>query len=625
MLHLKLLGSLLLRSDTGSVPAAAQQKRRLGLLALLAIAGDRGISRDRLQAYLWPDSSPEKSRHALDQLIYAVRRALGTDPVLSGGRDLKLNRSIITTDVDTFSVAIGQRRWEDAVAEYGGPLLEGFHVSDSRDLETWIDSERMRIDQDYQSSLETLAKAAASAGDHQAAIAWLRRLAATDPLSSRIAIALIQALASAGEIPAAIQHARNYQQLVREELEIEPHSRVDELAQALARRSEISSSAGASQVAGPAVTPSLSADSTRPSHNKGKWRTLTIPLIGVAFVGMLVTDWRKPSSSLPVTASRTTVRAEAKEFYFRGMNAWADRTKDGFDTAVVNFRRALEIEPTYAEAYGGLANAYVLLGYSGYRPANAMFPKAKAAALRAIELDSALAAPHAALGLELTWERKFPEAEAAFKKAIALDPAYATAHQWYGMLLKILGRVKEAVTETRRAAELDPLSPQIQNTYATFLSASGDPAAALRQYEKMIGEEPDSAWVRRNPWLLTNMAAVYAANGMMDKALDAAERSVVINPTHPRSLMALANIHIKLGNPDSARKIFARVDTANEHYASEKAFFYLDLGMRDSAFAQFDRVEQWPIPIMISLSGNAGLRGDPRYHALMKKIGIPVL
>ncbi|MGK2962945.1 MAG: tetratricopeptide repeat protein [Gemmatimonadaceae bacterium] len=623
MLHLKVLGSLLLLSDTGAVPAAAQQKRRLGLLALLAIAGDRGISRDRLQSFLWPDSPPEKSRHALDQLIYAVRRALGTDPIFSEGRDLRLDRSVVRTDLEAFAVAMRERRWEDAVAEYGGPLLEGFYVSDNRDLESWIDSERMRIDQDYRSSLEALARSAALRGDNVTAVAWWRRLAASDPLSSRIAIEVIQALAASGENPAAIQHARNYERLVREELEIEPDPRIGALTSTLSPRIESPAVPRKPRVSASAATRERPLDPDPPSRKSSKWRVAAVPLAGLVLVGMLLTDWRKPTHSSPAVSTTMTVSAEAKEFYLRGMNAWANRTKEGFDTAVVSFRRAIEIEPAYAEAYGGLANAYVLLGYSGYRPANAMFPKAKAAALRAIDLDSTLAAPYAALGLELTWERRFAEAEAAFRKSIALDPSYPTAHQWYGMLLKILGRLDEAVAETRRAAELDPLSPQIQNTYATFLSASGDAPAALRQYEKMIGEEPDSAWVQRNPWLLTNMAAVYAANGLMVKALDAAERSVSINPTHPRSLMALASIHIKLGHPDSARKIFARVDKTNEHYAAEQAFFYLEMGMRDSAFAQFDRVKEWPVPIMISLGANARLRGDRRYYALLKKIGIP--
>jgi tetratricopeptide (TPR) repeat protein len=141
----------------------------------------------------------------------------------------------------------------------------------------------------------------------------------------------------------------------------------------------------------------------------------------------------------------------------------------------------------------------------------------------------------------------------------------------------------------------------------------------------MAGEEPDSAWVRRNPWLLTNMAAVYAANGMFDKALDAANRSIRITSRHPRSIAALSAVYAKMGKRDIARKVFAQVDTTNEHYAAERGFFYLDIGELDSAFRSFDRVEQWPIPILISL-GSSGQRfhNDPRYFALLKRLGMPL-
>ena len=95
------------------------------------------------------------------------------------------------------------------------------------------------------------------------------------------------------------------------------------------------------------------------------------------------------------------------------MTAWQDRSKSALDTAVIYFRRAAELDPSYAEAESGLANAYVMIGYSGYRPGDAMFPKAKAAALRAIQLDSMQAAPFAALGMELIWERNFANAMAS--------------------------------------------------------------------------------------------------------------------------------------------------------------------------------------------------------------------
>jgi DNA-binding SARP family transcriptional activator len=615
MLLLKLLGSLSLQSDTGPVSPEAQQKRRLGLLALLGIGRERGVPREKLQAYLWPESSAERSRHALDQLVYAVRRSLGIDPIISEGRDLRLDASIIATDLDAFTDAIRDERWEDAVARYGGSLLDGFYLSDSRELEGWIDSERARFTQQYLSALEKLARQAEGRHDRPATIAWWKKLAAADPLSSRIAIETIQSLAEAGENAAAIQHARNYQQLIRDELEVEPDPRIEKLISRLSQPQELPFEFPPSS---PPRSPTVSASQATLAQREFPWRIAVVGILIIGLIGFLALFQRAPARTVDKSPA-------ARSFYLRGLNAWNSRSKGGLDTAVVYFRRAIEIDPEYGEAYGGLANAYVLLGYSGYRPADAMFPKARATALRAIALDSTLAPPYSALGLELTWERKFAEAESAFRKSISLDPRYPTAHQWYGMLLKILGRIDEAVRETGVAAELDPLSLQIQNTYATFLSASGDPAAALRHYQKVVGEEPDSEWVRRNPWLLTNMAAVYAANGMFDKALAAAKRSVEITGHHPRSIAALTSVYARMGRRDMARSVFAQVDTTNEHYVAERAFFYLELGLLDSAFMQFDRVTEWPIPILISLGGSdSRFRHDPRYSALLRRLGMPV-
>ncbi len=631
------LGRLSLESNSGPAPPGVLQKRRLALLSILAIAGENGISRDRVMAFLWPESSSERSRHALDQLIYAVRRILGVGAIISRAADLTLGSTVVSSDVGDFTQAIRGQRWDDAVALYDGPLLDGVFLSDSRELESWIDGERARLGQDYQRALESLAMQAASRGDHHVSAGWWRRLSAADPTSSRIALELMQSMANAGERPAAIRHARAYQDLVRDEHGVEPNPKVEALATSLTRVGESEGRSGddiplakdtVSRVAD-AGTPAsgFQAPQTPDGHKRGqRWRIVAVlALVGAAAVfafSRFSGAGNLRTHAATVVSSGKPLDPQARLLYLRGLNSWNSRSKEGLDTAIVYFRRAIEIEPDYAEAYGGLANAYVLLGYSGYRPADAMFPKARAAALRAIELDSTIAPPHAALGLERTWERQFASAELAYRRALSLDPNYATAHQWYGMLLKILGRMNEAVRETGLASNLDPLSTQIQNTYATFLSASGQPRAALNHYQSMIGEEPDSEWVRRNPWLLTNMASVYADNGMFDKALESAERAVRITPGHPRSLRTLALVHSRMGRIDLAREVFAQVDTTHEHYTAERAFFYVDIGELDSAFLYFDRVERWPIPSLIALGGNSTLSGDPRYRTLLQKLGM---
>ncbi len=192
----------------------------------------------------------------------------------------------------------------------------------------------------------------------------------------------------------------------------------------------------------------------------------------------------------------------------------------------------------------------------------------------------------------------------------------------------IRGRMRDAVQETGRAAQLDPLSLQIQNNYASFLLASGQSDAALRHYQKVVGEEPDSAWVRRNPWLLTNMAAAYSENREFDKALRFATQAVKISPHHPRTLLALANVHLAMGQPQRAREVFAQTDTTNEQYASYRAFMYVNEGKTDSAFVWFDKVKEWGIPALISLRTSSGmqrLENDPRRRALFARLGLDSL
>jgi Flp pilus assembly protein TadD len=206
-----------------------------------------------------------------------------------------------------------------------------------------------------------------------------------------------------------------------------------------------------------------------------------------------------------------------------------------------------------------------------------------------------------------------------------LEPKNATAHQWYGVLLMILRRVPEAVAEEKRAADLEPLSLQIQNNYATFVNASGDHVGALRQFQKTVGEEPDSAWVRRNPWVLANMSRVYADNGQYANALQMINRALAIVPGNPRALHTMAVIYEEMGRSDLARQAFARADTSNEQYAAYRGMVYAGEGKLDSAFLWFGREEKWGIQPMLSLQSNQRLdpvRSDPRYKALLRRIGI---
>src|SRR6202521_270423 len=230
MFVLEVLGTLSLRGDTRPVPVAAQQKRPMGLLAILALGGRQGISRDQVEAYLWPESSGALARHSLDQTVYAIRHALGSDFILSTGRELRLNPNVVRVDAWEFEEAVRAGEWAAAVGHFKAPLLDGFYFGDSRELESWVDTERTRLLREYRTAIEFLADRSAEAGDHSQSITWCRELANSDPLSADATKKLMLALAASGDRAGAVKHARLYQELVRQELDIEPDSEIENLA-----------------------------------------------------------------------------------------------------------------------------------------------------------------------------------------------------------------------------------------------------------------------------------------------------------------------------------------------------------------------------------------------------------
>ncbi|MGN6393870.1 MAG: DPP IV N-terminal domain-containing protein [Gemmatimonadales bacterium] len=221
---------MFLERDGQRLSGAAAQPRRLALLALLASAGEHGLTRDRLLGMLWAETDEERARRGLNQALYALRQDMGADDVFLGTRDVRLNTELITSDVTGFTLAIKSDRLEDAVGIYAGPFLEGFHVSDAPEFERWLEEERAGLARDYATALRRLAERAGQQGAAGAAAEWWRRLAAQDPLNARVAIGLMEALVASGDSAGALQHARVYEVLLQQELDAPPDAAVVALA-----------------------------------------------------------------------------------------------------------------------------------------------------------------------------------------------------------------------------------------------------------------------------------------------------------------------------------------------------------------------------------------------------------
>jgi DNA-binding SARP family transcriptional activator len=215
MFRLEVFGGLVLVDEAGT--EVATQPRRLALLALLAAAGARGLTRAKLQTYLWPESPTDGARHALEQLLYYLRRQVDSKLFL-GPDPLRLNPQVITSDLGEFGQALASGALAEAAELFRGPLLDGFDLSDAPEFERWLETERSRLQGAYRQALFRLAEQEDRHGRHAAAIDWWGKLVAADPLSARGALGLMRALVAAGDRPEAVKYAQSYEALVREEL-----------------------------------------------------------------------------------------------------------------------------------------------------------------------------------------------------------------------------------------------------------------------------------------------------------------------------------------------------------------------------------------------------------------------
>jgi DNA-binding SARP family transcriptional activator/tetratricopeptide (TPR) repeat protein/TolB-like protein len=228
MPRLLALGSTFIAGPDGApLAGAASQRRLLGLLTLLAVAGDEGLTRDRILGILWPDSEPERARHALTQTLYHARRALDADDLfITGGGTVRLNRARLGSDVADFEAALAARERERAVELYRAPFLDGFYLNGAASFEHWSSQHRDRYAHLATAALEELADEAEERGDAAALLRWCRRLVALDPLDSRRTVRLMEALAAAGDPAGALQQARLHAALLEQELEIAPAEEV---------------------------------------------------------------------------------------------------------------------------------------------------------------------------------------------------------------------------------------------------------------------------------------------------------------------------------------------------------------------------------------------------------------
>lgn len=231
MVTLRLFGGALLEGEHGVTRGQVTQSRRLALLALLATAPNSSLSRDKLIAYLWPDCDVDKGRHRLNESLHVLRKALGTEAILSEGDALRLNLDQVSSDVAAFDHALQREDLEHAVSLHAGPFLDGFFLRHAPDFERWAETERRHRSSRYEEALEVLAARAEATGDLVEAVHRWKGLAAHDPFNSRFAVGLMRVMAAGGDPANAIRHAEEHARVLEDELGVHPPEDVQAFAQ----------------------------------------------------------------------------------------------------------------------------------------------------------------------------------------------------------------------------------------------------------------------------------------------------------------------------------------------------------------------------------------------------------
>jgi adenylate cyclase len=540
MLKLRAFGGLALGDDRLNPAGPMTQPRSLGLLALLANAGERPISRDKVLAYLWPDTEPAKAAHRLAQSLYALRHDLGVESLFRASNDLRLNARVISSDLQDFTDALERGDLRRAIATYHGPFLDGFYLSGAAEFERWVETERGEYSRKHRAALEALAVADGQRGDANGAAEWWRRVCDADPLNARTAVAYMEALSVAAGSAGALQFTRDYRRRLREEFDSEP----DPLVMVAAER--LQSMASAATI-GPAIAVlpfvNLSPDRENEYFSDGMTEEIANALARVpglrvaartsafAFKGQDI-DARDIAARLGVA---TLVAGSVRKIGNRirltaqlidgadGCHLWSEtyeRTMDDVFALQEELARAIVaalpvsakmVPPSLVQPPTQALEAYTLYLRGRYATLKRTVEGLTLGIEyfdQAIEKDPNYALAYA--GLAECWALRgfgefgdldpnvaLPHARAAAREALRLDPKSSQAHNWLGVVSLLFDWDWAAAEgELREALQLQPDNAYAQVWYAVLLAQLHRHAESLRRVHQAEALDPLSTTVR---------------------------------------------------------------------------------------------------------------------------------
>jgi TolB-like protein/DNA-binding winged helix-turn-helix (wHTH) protein/Tfp pilus assembly protein PilF len=316
------------------------------------------------------------------------------------------------------------------------------------------------------------------------------------------------------------------------------------------------------------------------------------------------------------------VNADAYDAYLKGRYYYNRFTADGFSKSIEHFEQAIKLEPNYASAYAGLADALASLEQIGAARPEEVHPRALEAASQALAMDDTLPEAHAAMASVRAnnWELSAAEREA--RRAIELNPGFSLAHLYYSNMLRHLGRREESIAEAKRALELDPLSPLTNEELGDAHLSARQYDAAIEQYQKTLELYPNQAAPR------DSLGWAYVYKRMYDKGIEEIRKSIALYGEEPGLSPEIAFIYGITGRKGEAQKILDRLLSTSKTVPIEAhhfALIYIGIGEKDQALAWLEKAFEEHSPMMAWLEVDPrfdGLRKEPRFQDLIRRVGL---
>jgi Tfp pilus assembly protein PilF len=363
----------------------------------------------------------------------------------------------------------------------------------------------------------------------------------------------------------------------------------------------------------------------------GRYLAILVAVLVAALLGVTVV--RRASSAravrtTPATARHHTPDPAAEQLYLKGIYYWQKRTPETLNQAVDYFTQAVVRDPQYAEAYVGLANCYNLLREYSLMPASEAYPRAQAAAQRAIALDDSLSGAHSALGfVDFYWSWDAAAAQREFVRALTLDPNSAVAHYWYGTFLLHLGRFSESLEEIEKAQKLDPNSKSILADKGLVLFHSGQTAQATELLKQLAAAEPD--FLSPHAYLAT----VHLGQGEYPQYLTESRKAATL--LHDQARLEIVSAGEKglarggeQGMWSGILKAQQRLHADGKETSYNLARTCASLGRKQEALDYLQTAYQQREPEVVSMRVDlqfASLHDEPRFRDLLVQVGLPPL